>query len=120
MDLTAAEDLLFLDPRIGRDPDAVLEVAEAAVTQMAAQPFALGVLFGRYIEKHDPPHSVPVPRPARFRVQSRANKSLQAGSSGSLLTISISSKPQKTRSRWRESSSKTAKTGSGLLVPRGI
>ena len=40
IDLPAAENLPFLRQRIGRDPHAVLHIAEAFVAQVAAQPFA--------------------------------------------------------------------------------
>ena len=41
IDLPAAENFAFLRQRIGADPHAVLQVAEAFVAQVAAPPFAL-------------------------------------------------------------------------------
>jgi len=51
IDLSAAENLPFLRQRIGRNPHAVLQVAEAFVAQVAAQPFALGVLSRGHVEE---------------------------------------------------------------------
>ncbi len=54
IDLAAAENLPFLRQWIGRNPHAVLQVAEAFVAQVASQPFALGVLSrGHVEEQHD-------------------------------------------------------------------
>ncbi len=68
IDLPAAENLPLRFQRIRAYPHAVLQVAEAFVAQVASQAFALGVLSGGYVEKHQPSLTVPRPRPAFVRV----------------------------------------------------
>ena len=68
IDLAATENFTFRSQWIRAYPHAVLQVAEAFVPQVAAQPFALGVLSGGHVEEHQPPLTVPRPRPAFLRV----------------------------------------------------
>src|SRR5262245_5703767 len=76
IDLSTAERLSLFVQRIGRDPNAVLHVAEAPRPEEATQALAFGILPCGHVEDHQAPLSVPRSCPTLLWITS--SKGMQA------------------------------------------